>query len=292
MKLRLRHILAAVFFCFAAVNGEAAVNATAGISVFYAQWESAWREIPGYKMTPFWTNKQVKRDSDIDPFLLYGPVLSVSLTDRLSIASSFLWGSNYNVKLNSVYDAYDETDVYRFRAYSEEKIDNMSRFDLDTTINYVVTSWFKVFAGIKYQGFDYDFDVDGTVPSFLFNYFVSAHVKSRGLGGGAGAGISLPVYDLFFIQFNESILVLDATWKYSDYSAQNCDPTVPVEKKFTCLGSNTSLNAAYYIESTSTVVSIGFRFQYIRYLPRDADDDALNDYIYGLTAGAIYSFSI
>ena len=59
------------------------------------------------------------------------------------------------------------------------------------------------------------------------------------------------------------------------------------------IGFNSSLSIAYYIDSTSTVISIGGRYQYFNSKTNEKlFNIKMNNKIYGITLAATYSFGI
>ena len=61
-------------------------------------------------------------------------------------------------------------------------------------------------------------------------------------------------------------------------------------------GFNTNISLAYYVSDISTVISLGWRFQYLLADYKDKNNDISLDYIrfiiHGVTLTATYNFSI
>jgi len=118
--------------------------------------------------TTWYTAWDYKDDADsgvtYDPTFLYGPVLSLTMTNDLSLAFVLLYGK-FTMNFNSGSDSID-----------------LNRYDSDLTINYRISNYLKLFAGAKYMGFTWD-------PSG----------KHQALGPGAGISTVFPLGNDFFL---------------------------------------------------------------------------------------------
>lgn len=104
-------------------------------------------------------------DVEYDPSFLYGPVLSVAMTQDLSASFVFLYGE-FDM------DTGNETIP-------------LTRYDSDLTLNYRINNYFKIFAGGKLIGFAWD--PEGT---------------HQALGSGAGISSIFPLgYDFFLLGY-------------------------------------------------------------------------------------------
>ncbi len=140
----------------------------------------------------------------------------------------------------------------------------ITRFDSDVALNYSINQYFKIFAGFKYMGYKFD-EGDHT-----------------GYGPGFGISIVVPVSDNLFLLGSLSGLYI---WGSHDTSRQDYDYTEP--------GYNASASLAYRFAGASTVISLGYRYQYFNTRPESSSDDSdINHTFYGVTLSAIYSFSI
>jgi hypothetical protein len=201
-----------------------AVDISIGAAAWYANWKMAYSS---ESFTPY------------KPGLMYGPVYSVNFNNDWSIAGVFLYGKFGPKELD----------------YSEERI------DLDTTLNYSINRYLKVFGGVKYM--------------YNGDSYIDYHDS---VGPAVGVGITVPVFDNLFILGNFSVMYLKGEEKFSGDKL-----------KFTESGFNTSLAMAYYFESMSTSVNLGYRYQ--RYDLKYSDDpDKFIYTFYGPTLSAVYSF--
>lgn len=148
----------------------------------------------------------------------------------------------------------------KFNSSTDSGPPDLKRFDSDTALNYNINKWLKVFAGGKVMGFDYDGGVN------------------RALGPAVGFGITAPLGKNFFALFNASALYL---WGDQE------------DVSFIEYGYNGTVSLAYYIQSASTVVTAGFRYQFVTLSYEN--EDHFNDsdlYFYGVIVSVVYSFNI
>ncbi len=195
--------------------------------------------------TTWYAQWKMDGSSSVDPALLYGPMLAIQLTDNFGLTSVFLTG-----KLED-----DSGPVYH-------------RYDSDTTLNYRLNSYFKIFAGFKYMGYRMEFDNEYT------NYDLSVD----GIGPAAGISVVLPLGANFFVLANGSAMYL---WNKFSETGQS-DST---DKAY---GANATASLAYYIAPASVTLSLGGRYQYLKYT---GSSDSKHD-IYGVTAAATYTFNL
>jgi hypothetical protein len=228
-------------------NKVHAVDITVGATTWYAQWD--------FKTDGASANgsEYVEKDK---PAFLYGPVLSAKITDDFSLTFVYLYG-----KLDMLFAG---TTKVKYK-----------RKDGDLALNYRLNDYFKLFAGIKYMGFDVP--IAGSSDS----------VEHYGYGPGFGVSFTFPLLDSLFAIVNISGLYLLVNEKCSFYS-----------EKFNEYGVNSSLSIAYYVAPASMVISLGGRYQYIRVLYEGTDLGGgatlsnLTNHIYGVTLTATYTFSI
>jgi len=156
MKKLIFSLFAAALLLTLAVPSSA-VDISAGATTWYSWWD--------------FNNDNSQNNNDIDPTLLYGPALSVKLTDRYNLTFVFLYG--------------------KFDMEEEGGTQEITRMDSDLALNYRLNSYIKLFAGAKYMGYTQGNDF-------------------KHLGAGPGAGISavIPVGGDFYLLGNASGLYL------------------------------------------------------------------------------------
>lgn len=235
-----KYLLSAVFIITSLViiTGKAdAADISVGATTWYTTWE---------------TELNMDDKIEYDPDFLYGPVISAAFTKDLSLSFVFLYGN------------FDMT--YKDADGGEDK-DEIKRYDGDFALNYRISSWFKLFAGVKY--IRYTWSEDG---------------KHEALGPGAGISSIIPVGGNFFLLGNLSGLYL----KGDEQSGDDFD------YKLKEYGYNASVSLAWYIPEASTTLSVGGRYQYVKIEYDSSAAEPMNskNKFYGLTLSAIYSFNI
>lgn len=118
----------------------------------------------------WWDFDQKQSDTDFDPALLYGPVISVKFSE------------DYNLTFVYLYGKFDETQ--------EDSTNEISRTDSDLAINYRLNSYLKIFAGIKYMSYK------------------QTGFEHGGLGPGLGISFVYPLSRSFFFLGNISGLYI------------------------------------------------------------------------------------
>ena len=210
-----------------------------------------------------------------DPSLLYGPAISLKFNDDFNLTFVFLYG--------------------RFESEKSE----FKRIDSDLALNYKLSDYFKVFAGIKYLSY-------GVIP--LGENFWGAHDfritdidTHTSYGTGLGVSATVPIIDNLFGLATVSGLYLFGNQKIDMYKIKFEGSPVEERKEphnlkigYHEYGFNTNLSVAYYIADWSTVISLGGRFQYIiaDYKSNDIYLESVRFMIYGVTLTATYTFSL
>lgn len=189
---------------------------------------------------------------EYDPSFLYGPILSLAMTPDLSLSFVFLYGK------------------FTMNFESSDGSEDINRYDSDLTLNYRISSYFKLFAGAKYIGFTWS--EDG---------------KHQALGPGAGVSAIFPLGNDFFVLGYISGMYLKGNEKGT--KSDNYDV------KANEYGGNASLSLAYYIPSASTTISLGGRYQQLKIEYTDSNNNMTPDSIsrfYGVTLTAVYTFNL
>ena len=215
-----------------------ALDVSVGANTWYTYWNMDSPESQNPKFKPGW---------------LYGPLLSLRFLDDWSVSSVFLYG--------------------KFSA--EQYLKEITRYDSDTSLNYAINRYFKIFAGYKYMGFKWE-NEDMYTPS-------GTH---RAQGPGAGVALTFPIKDTLFFLFNVSGLYLMGKEKSSTSSGT-------VSSDLTETGFNSTASLAYYFKDIATSLMLGFRTQYVKidYKEKKYTPDT-NMIFYGATLSAVYSFDI
>lgn len=203
--------------------------------------------------------KQDDIKAEVDPTLLYGPALSLKINDDFNLTFLFLYGK-FNV---------DQTDLITSEKYSYD----VKRFDSDNALNYRINNYCKFYIGAKYSSYSFDIATSGWDSSMEHNSF----------GPATGISAVFPLSNDFFIIGNLGGFYL---WGNEENSGSGYSET----SKGKDYGLNSTLSIAYYINSASTTISLGGRYQYLK---MDYEDqDTTDTKFYGITLSATYSFSI
>jgi hypothetical protein len=140
---------------FLFLSNTHALDISIGASGWYAWWD--FEE----------SGRTSSEEPDIDPTLLYGPVLSMNFTPQWSLSSVFLYGT-YEMK------------------QGDGSSDDIDRYDSDTALNYSFNRYIKTFAGFKYMG---------------YKWTKGEHVA---YGPALGLALTFPLIDNFYLLLNVS----------------------------------------------------------------------------------------
>ena len=202
-----------------------------------------------------------------DPSLLYGPAISLKFNDDFNLTFVFLYGK-----------------------FESEK-SKFNRIDSDLAINYKLSDYFKVFAGLKYLSY-------GVIPFgnnfWESNDFVIKNIDTHtSYGTGLGVSATVPITGNLFCLATVSGLYLLGNQKVDITDAYDDNPQ-KLKIWYNEYGFNSNLSLAYYIADWSTVISLGGRFQFIMadYAGNKIHLESVKFMIYGVTLTATYTFGI
>ena len=201
----------------------------------------------------WWEPKPETRAAEADPTIMYGPQLLLQFSPTMSISSVFLYG---------------KFDYYGFENGSPYQMD-ITRYDSDTTLTYSLNSYMRLFGGLKFMGYDYEYG------------------DHYGAGPGLGVGFILPFGGNFFGSLSLSVLYL---WgEQTDESSSG-----EVTMKFREFGANCSAALIYMIPSSSVSLSLGGRYFYFQFETTDSEysEQKEKHHFYGVTASAMYMISL
>jgi hypothetical protein len=176
----------------------------------------------------------------------------------------------------------------------------ITRYDSDTTIACGLNRYVRLFAGFKYQGYEYDESIN-----YNSNYGgLLAHGAARfhSFGGGLGLGLTFPLAAGLFANINLSGLCMYGTASY-DFDRQFVYETsiTPIltqfkDERYWSAGGNSTLALSYQFEKAGVVLSLGFRYQALYYFWQANNPQGFLEYYgrldhsYGGTFSIIYSF--
>ncbi len=200
----------------------------------------------------WWDPRPESRESDADSDFLFGPQLLLQFSPSISISSVFLYGT------------------FKYYDYSDQGTTTMdiTRYDSDTTLTYALHRFVRIFGGLKFMGYNYEFG----------NHY--------GAGPGLGVGFVLPLMESLFCTISISGLYL---WGQQTEEFAEGDRTM----KFIEYGANNSISLVY-VTSTSVNLSLGGRYFFFRF---ESTEDQYSDvkeshHFYGITASAMYMINL
>jgi len=153
---------------------------------------------------------------------------------------------------------------------------NYRRYDSDTTLNYSLFKWLKVFGGVKYMRYDLR-DSGAVIPPLG-----SSNLKHYTYGPGLGLGLTVPLLESLFALANVSVMRLSGQTSSDGAPNTRCVET----------GYNVAASLAYYIDSLATTLSLGWRHQYFESNDRNTEGSNNRFTFTGLTFSAVYNFSL
>jgi hypothetical protein len=192
-----------------------------------------------------------------------------------------------SVKLS---ESFNVTFVYLFGKFNyEDHGDSFKskRSDADLALNYRLSGYFKVFAGVKYLAFD----------MMQVEHIASATEtaindgKHQFIGGGLGLSATFPLANSLFLLATLSGF---SGWGYEKVDVTSASKKFSFDAGLNDFGINSNLSIAYYISSASTAISLGARYQYFKtkYTESKYFPVTIDNTIYGVTLSAAYSFDI
>ena len=242
--------LCAVFTVLACVP---AVSMAAMVSVGASTWYTWWD--PSDEMLEF------------DPFLLYGPVLAVKLSQDFSLSTVLLVG-NTGGEVNNDEGLPDDYDWNL----------KVRRVDNDTALNYSLGSVFKLFAGCKVMWYRVTFNTPDTSAYPTITQGEEVVTTELCVGPAAGLSATFNPFGNVFLMGNVSGMCLRSKYEDDQEGAST----------FMLYGYNAALSVAYYIPAASTVTALGGRYQAAK-----SENEAHKNWerFYGVTLSATYSFA-
>ena len=250
-------------FCF---------DISVGATTWYA-WGSRYENTLDYS---------IRKNSEyaFDPTFLYGPAVSVKLNDDFNLTFVYLFSKFKYIE--NVYE--DNGDSF----FVESKI---KRSDLDLALNYRLNNYLKLFAGAKYLAYEIKLSYDDYNEGHCYS-----SSKHNSIGPGLGINCTYPVTDNIFILGTLSgFYLFSAGEKFEDHFMYDKDRPVDLTIGYNEYGINTNISVAYYIYQISTVISLGFRYQYFITDYYDYDPfyiDNIKNQFYGVTLSVTYTFSL
>lgn len=284
------------------------VDLSIGAVTWYSWWQPAWHDgrqknqLVGGSPSPY-----VESILDMDDYPwgrvpLVSPVVSLNFFKRVSIASYYMYGwttleSQGAARFMQLYPQI------RFPVNYIRMKRDITKWESDTTLGVVLNRYLRLIAGFKYHGYSFDQRqrlVPYGTPSLVYTEqrLVST---TRNYGPGLGLGLNLPLVGGLYLMVNGTGVVLwgreRASMKWVVLLPGGSPPIQYMPRgRFISYGGTVSTSLAYYIDAINTTLSLGFRYQVLRYRQLDGDVsfDKINgryDHFLGITCSAVYTFN-
>ncbi len=250
------------------LKGKAqAASMTIGPYGYYAWWNpffKKWIEGKGDQFIFPNDTLSFNRKFEMKQAPLYGGVFGIAFSEKWSFMNVFIMGK-YITKSSHFEQAI--TVLYS-SPYFLRRNQNTFKYDLDSTLNYNIKSFFKFFIGFKYQ--HYNFKQNRSInqltiqTSFYPTYIIyEGKIEYHGLGGGLGFGFNVNLVENLYLLWNISILyqkplMRGRKWKfmYSNGSIMPLNTIATIDLDYNSLGGNSTLSFAYYIPAASITITL------------------------------------
>ncbi|MBP7584321.1 MAG: hypothetical protein KBA61_09830 [Spirochaetes bacterium] len=228
---------------------------------------------------------------EIDPLLLWGPVVSITFENKINVSLVFL----QNV-INPGSASF-ESNFNRSLGPGQITIDSKAtRADLDFTASYPLSRLIRIFCGYKLFTLDF-YPADLTITSGPYVFHDGGKTQNDAGGpqiwansAALGTSMSFPLFDGTSLNFTSSLLYSYLITGINLFHEQS-PGILEVEGNgfnYQGVGANITLGISYFIGTMSTVVSAGGRFQYITYDAMGDAPELADDYFYGIQISAMY----
>jgi hypothetical protein len=224
---------------------------TIGANFWYTWWRPAWEKIRVEKLIPWW-----HINPEIDATVEFGINAAVRFNDSWIIATVLNFGE-YGVTVQKYFPL-----PFPIKPKFESKA---QRFDLDASAGYSINQYVMFLAGLKYRG-----------CMVRLRYIRSYSFNSSYAGPEAGFGFTIPIVSsLFFTPVVSGIIMGGREGNGSSAQA----------------GCVISGAVAYKTLSSRMIISIGGRYEYLKYISRvDPYYNRDSGQVYGMTITLAFVF--
>ena len=255
------------------------MNITLGVNAYYAVWDPAWRNVNGY--------------FESDPLLMWGPSATFSFEGGWYVSLVYLQNRTNPSQAN--YTVPGSGSGGRYTLNMDTTIE---RDELELTAGYRLFDSIRVFAGLKNMhyfegGGSGGTDAAMTITSPYTLGQIDA-LSAEGYGAGSGLMYFTQVLDNTVFSVSASFIYMRATVQTSEHSEIGTTRVIvshSSNNQYNAVGGNAGLNISRYFQGPGVSLTLGGRFQLLKYLPtggaRTLEDD---DIYYGLMAAAGYTF--
>lgn len=281
-KIRVYATLFLILSCLTAGSRES-YSATIGVGLtgYYASWKPAF-------------SGAYTDGMELQPDFLFGPVITLSFFEKWSLGFILLQN------LATGFDGeWGNSGTGPSGQYLHTVEGPVLRGDIDVSLSYKLSSFFRLFGGFKY----YDYG-NGNVKAHYnyngFDYYEEGEDEPWGTfefnGSGIAAGFTLShmFTEQFSVSMNNSFVYFFHTYFYTDVinpptvSYNYYNTSTETEKSGTAYGFNTQLLFSYYFTDSEIALAAGGRFQYLKYSLEGID--MKNDIIFGPVVSAVKYF--
>jgi hypothetical protein len=280
-----------------------AMEIIAGAKVWYANWVPWLRDAGQTAADRYFGFQNVETGGG----WMYGISASMRFTENLSLSVAYLYGV-----LDSSYEHEDQAELSDgYTKFYQTGTAEITRQDLDTALNYSVTSWLKVFIGYKYQPIEIDTEQVGAEHNYTTgnNYFkeMTQAVEVENHCPALGFGVSYPLTDMFVLNASVSLLYLIGSMDYTltIRSYPNADISVSplgggdIRGEMDLTGWGFSIDPSIVVLLKENIILVvGFRYQMIEvdgdYRTIGTSEEItytdMRDHVYGAYLSAMYRF--
>ncbi len=255
-----------------------------GLTSYYSWWNPPFEKTLGV--------------DEIGPSLLVGPALSLRVFKKVSLGAYMMIGTSKD-EFTAKYEGYHAPSGNYYR--TEQKREFKNRADGGFTLAYIINQYLNVFAGYKFASYSL-YKKNGRISLNNGPYadYQSKYKDETGnsiVGYALGVNVSLPATEALTV-------ILGLSGVYQPEQNYRWDLTTgplnpdgnygesTIRGKYSGKGFNATATGAYYFSSIKTVLTLGGRYQYIKY--KAIDEDTLkidSESHYGITFSAMYYFT-
>ncbi len=166
----------------------------------------------------------------------------------------------------------------------------VTREEGEMNLMYAVSRHFRVFAGYKTQAYTETTGkngitinpLSGSIPDWNNEFWIS--------GPGAGIAVVVPVAEHLSVSASTSLIYQSIRYQGYYVTYMGVVGGNKITYNYSGIGNNSALVLSWSLPSINTVISLGGRFQYLRYMAKGDAPSLGNDYYYGVTLAAVYYF--
>ncbi len=304
---------ALIFSIFAGQFPARAAGMSIGAYAWYARWNPAFTNWMTGDLKSFALGHSYNKKFSMAPEFLYGPSIGFTLTDRVSLSAVMLMGS---YKPSASYLKTANLGGGAVTAYGTSRNSRVQRYDVDTTLSVKAVKYLSFFIGLKYQYYllKKRTDYASLDPAMDIIGRTDWDILQNAVGPGIGLSLSFNLVADFYLTASFSglymkplMIIKNSGFRYVPSATSLYPLKNTMTPDYHYAGANSSLTFSYHIRKASLTLAVGFRYQFIYVLGRDARPDPYSmvfgafdsmfsqkerwDHFYGATASAVYSFS-